>query len=137
MPEQTADSADRPIPPDAPADSVGGAYWSVEECRWETVGPTRPHDPTDPLAPPVEVGAAPRRIDMEEPAGQPDESPAPSALDHLDMLGYDPRITTVPPALPRRAGRQSRTVRLGQAPGGSTVPSTPRRQPRPPRPRSD
>ena len=52
MPEQTSDSGDRPVPPDAVADTTGGAYWSVDECRWETVAATLPYDLADPLAPP-------------------------------------------------------------------------------------
>jgi hypothetical protein len=51
MPEQTSDSGDPPVPADAVADTIGGAYWSVDECRWETVAPTVPDDLADRLAP--------------------------------------------------------------------------------------
>lgn len=45
--------------PDAVTDSIGGAYWSVDEDRWEALAPALPVDCVDLLAPPIVVGAAP------------------------------------------------------------------------------
>lgn len=49
-----------PVPRESVAENLGGAYWSVDECRWENVEPTLPDDLVDLLAPPIVVGAAPR-----------------------------------------------------------------------------
>jgi hypothetical protein len=97
------------------AESLGGAYWSVNECRWETVAPALPDDLVDLLAPPIEVGAAPCGHDVEVAAAEPmpAEGDAPTALDHLDMLIYDPNTTMIAPALPRPVGRHRRAVRVG------------------------
>jgi hypothetical protein len=108
MSEQTADKWDQQVPPDAVADSLGGAYWSVRECRWENVGAALPDDLADLVAPPIEVGAAPVGVDV-----APAADAAPTALDHLDMLIYDPRATMIAPAPPRRVGRHRRALRVG------------------------
>ena len=100
MPEQT-ETWDKPVPPDAVAESRGGEYWSVSECRWETVAPALPHEVIDLLAPPIEVGAAP--WDTDRPAGDP------TALDHLDMIIYDPRDA----GAMSHVGRHRRTVAVG------------------------
>ncbi|SNT41809.1 hypothetical protein SAMN05421812_105455 [Asanoa hainanensis] len=45
---------------DEVAESIGGAYWSVDEGHWETIAPALPDHVVDLLAPPILVGAAPR-----------------------------------------------------------------------------
>jgi hypothetical protein len=69
------------------AQSIGGAYWSVDEGRWETLAPALPDYCVDLLAPPILVGAAP--CDplpvLPLPALPGDDLP-PTALDRLDML---------------------------------------------------
>ncbi|MCW6008442.1 hypothetical protein K1W54_28445 [Micromonospora sp. CPCC 205371] len=49
-----------PIFEDEPdeAQAPQSVYWSVDECRWESVEPTLPDDLVDLLAPPIVVGAA-------------------------------------------------------------------------------
>jgi hypothetical protein len=49
-----------PVPRESVAENIGGAYWTVDECGWESVEPTLPDDLVDLLAPPIVVGAAPR-----------------------------------------------------------------------------
>jgi hypothetical protein len=39
-------------------DADASFYWSVDDCRWESVEPTLPDDLVDLLAPPIVVGAA-------------------------------------------------------------------------------
>jgi hypothetical protein len=39
-------------------DADASVYWSVDDCRWESVEPTLPDDLVDLLAPPIVVGAA-------------------------------------------------------------------------------
>ena len=110
MSEQTADSWAQRVPRDAVAENLGGAYWSVTECRWENVGAALPDDLVDLVAPPIEVGAAPVGVDVEV---TPAADAAPTALDHLDMLLYDPRGAMLAPAPPRRTGRHRRALRVG------------------------
>ena len=45
--------------PEAVAESIGAAYWTVDEGHWETLVPALPDDCVDLLAPPIVVGAAP------------------------------------------------------------------------------
>jgi hypothetical protein len=108
MPEQHTDPWDTAVPRDAVAANLGGAYWSVHECRWENVGAALPDDLVDLLAPPIVVGAAPCAVDV---APGPDDEA--TALDHLEMLIFDPQHPMIAPALPRRSGRHRRTVRVG------------------------
>jgi hypothetical protein len=76
------------------AESIGGAYWSVDEGRWETLAPALPDYCADLLAPPIVVGAAPCGTDAVAAlpswpgprAGRTPVDLAPSALDRLDML---------------------------------------------------
>jgi hypothetical protein len=72
------------------AESIGGAYWSVDEGRWETLAPALPDHCVDLLAPPILVGAAPRGAEpvLTLPAwlGPDPEDVTPTALDRLDML---------------------------------------------------
>lgn len=75
--------------PDEVAESIGGAYWSVDEGRWETIAPALPDHVVDLLAPPILVGAAPCGTDAV--AALPEPRPgragtSPTALDRLDML---------------------------------------------------
>ncbi|GIF70956.1 hypothetical protein [Asanoa siamensis] len=75
--------------PEEVARSLGGAYWSVDEGRWETLAPALPHDCVDLLAPPILVGAAPCGVDAVAalPAlVAPRRGTDPTALDRLDML---------------------------------------------------
>ena len=44
--------------PEARDEVDAAVYWSVDECRWESVEPTLPDDLIDLLAPPIVVGAA-------------------------------------------------------------------------------
>ena len=73
---------------DEVADSIGGAYWSVDEGRWETLAPALPDDCADLLAPPIVVGAAPCATStIPFPSLPPiGDSLIPTALDRLDML---------------------------------------------------
>lgn len=108
MPEQSTTPWDLPVPREAVTQSLGAAYWSVDECRWESVGPALPDDLVELLAPPVVVGAVPW---ADEAPPRPDE-PA-TALDHLEMLIFDPQQPMIAPAAPRRSGKHRRAVRVG------------------------
>jgi hypothetical protein len=108
MSEHRTDPWDLPVPREAVSESLGGAYWSVDECRWDTVAPALPDDLVDLLAPPIVVGAAPCAVDV---APGPDDEA--TALDHLEMLIFDPQHPMIAPALPRRSGRHRRTLRVG------------------------
>lgn len=76
--------------PDEVAESLGGAYWSVDEGRWETIAPALPDHVVDLLAPPILVGAAPCGTDAVAALPQPTrvvgDQRAPTALDRLAML---------------------------------------------------
>jgi len=81
------------------AESIGAAYWSVDEGRWETLAPALPDHCADLLAPPILVGAAPCGTDAVAalpglPAPASSEK-TPTALDRLDMLVPFPRETPV------------------------------------------
>lgn len=45
-------------PGDAVARNMGGTYWSVDDCRWDSIRPTLPDDLTNLLAPPIVVGVS-------------------------------------------------------------------------------
>ena len=79
------------------AESIGGAYWSVDEGRWETLAPALPDHVVDLLAPPILVGAAPCGTDAVAPLPRPaGDDTNPTALDRLDMLvpaAREPRVT--------------------------------------------
>ena len=47
--------SDDDVPPEAVADSQGGAYWFVDDCRW----PDLDEDLAALLAPPIVVGTSP------------------------------------------------------------------------------
>jgi hypothetical protein len=107
MPEYHTDPGDVAVPREAVSENLGAAYWSVDECRWESVAPQLPDDLVDLLAPPIVVGASPAVGAAPEPGGPP------SALDHLEMLIFDPKQPMIAPAQPRRAGRHRRAARVG------------------------
>jgi hypothetical protein len=123
MSEQSANPLGPRVPRHAVAENLGGAYWSVSECRWESVAPALPDDLVDLLAPPIEVGAAPCGVDVsvdvsvdatcDDHGDDRDGAAAATALDHLDMLVYDPRGAMIAPAAPRRVGRHRRALRVG------------------------
>jgi len=52
-------SGDAEMSPDVVAESLGGAYWWVDDCGWASVQPSLPDDLIALLAPPILVGAAP------------------------------------------------------------------------------
>ncbi|MDG4820290.1 hypothetical protein O7635_00190 [Asanoa sp. WMMD1127] len=85
-----------PEHPDDVAESIGAAYWSVDEGRWETLAPNLPDHCVDLLAPPILVGAAPCRAEVAAPDFVPPsgDDRTPTALDRLDMLVPAPRETT-------------------------------------------
>jgi hypothetical protein len=86
--------------PDEVAESIGRAYWSVDEGRWETLAPALPDHCVDLLAPPIVVGAAPCGTDaLPVPPGwaTPAGDRVPTALDRLDALvptALDPLVPT-------------------------------------------
>ncbi|MEV4538262.1 hypothetical protein AB0J82_31225 [Asanoa sp. NPDC049518] len=83
---------------DEVAESIGGAYWSVDEGRWETVAPALPDHVVDLLAPPILVGAAPCGTDAVAALPMPDPTGPPTALDRLDMLvpaAREPRAVAI------------------------------------------
>ncbi|GIF68794.1 hypothetical protein Ais01nite_68290 [Asanoa ishikariensis] len=82
------------------AESIGAAYWSVDEGRWETIAPALPDHVVDLLAPPILVGAAPCGMDVVAALPAPIAPPTgdPTALDRLDMLvpaARDPRVVAI------------------------------------------
>ncbi|SCG51116.1 hypothetical protein [Micromonospora coxensis] len=67
----------RPPADDLPTgeEVVGDAtYWSVDDCRWPTVGPHLPDDMVHLLAPPIVVGVA--RVPITSRATPPATVPA-------------------------------------------------------------
>jgi hypothetical protein len=72
--------------PEVVARNLGGAYWSVDDCRWPALHPGLPEHLAELVAPPVVVGAVPVPV---------------SALLALS------------PAARRRAGRHRRSVPTG------------------------
>ena len=137
MSEQSAQFTE-PIPPaHAVTESLGAAYWSVDECRWEMLAPALPDDLADLLAPPITVAAAPCGTDVRvtgttDPAASAAVAAtraaaaatraadraraahtAPTALDRLDMLLFDPDLDHAPEAAREaRPGRHRRPAHV-------------------------
>jgi hypothetical protein len=61
MPKHHRDHEQQPAPttPEAVSRNLGGAYWSVDDCRWPALHPGLPEHLADLVAPPIVVGAAP------------------------------------------------------------------------------
>ncbi|MFI6762390.1 hypothetical protein ACIBF5_24970 [Micromonospora sp. NPDC050417] len=60
MPKQHPDlEQPRALPAEVVARNLGGAYWSVDGCRWPALHPGLPEHLADLVAPPIVVGAAP------------------------------------------------------------------------------
>lgn len=60
MPKHHHDREQPVAPPsEAVARNLGGAYWSVDDCRWPALHPGLPEHLADLVAPPIVVGVAP------------------------------------------------------------------------------
>ena len=66
MADQSSPSDDD-VSPEAVADSLGGAYWFVDDCRW----PDLDDDLAALLAPPIVVGTSPVDGTAPRPPGGP------------------------------------------------------------------
>jgi hypothetical protein len=113
MPAQHTDPWDLPVPREAVAESLGGAYWSVDECRWETVAPALPDDLVDLLAPPIVVGCSAGHDGNAAPPESARPGEDATRPHQVEMLIFDSQHPMIAPALPRRVGRHRRASRVG------------------------
>ncbi|WP_329103525.1 hypothetical protein OG792_27030 [Micromonospora sp. NBC_01699] len=91
MPKHHHDRDQHPAMTPEVARNLGGAYWSVDDCRWPALHPGLPEHLADLVAPPIVVGAA----------------PVPASA-----------LAATSPVARRRAGRHRRTAPIGAASTG-------------------